>query len=313
MRKTFIECLCDRAQADDRFCLVIGDLGFSVVEPFAQRFPERFLNAGVAEQNMIGVAAGWSLAEGKTVFVYSIGNFPTLRCLEQIRNDVCHHGADVKIVSVGGGLTYGTAGFTHYATEDVAILRALPRMAVHCPADARQTRWAFDALADERGPGFLRIGKNKEADVHVGMDEECGVPVAQLSQWTLGECEIVILALGTIAVEGVGAATTLRAEGVKAGCFGLPLLKPLDLAALGGLLRGKRLVVTLEEHCACGGLGSIVGEALALARGGAVLLPLRLPDILDALGKQDFLRERFGLDAANVAGRVLDALATGRE
>ena len=308
MRKTFINSLCSVAEIDERFCLIVGDLGFSVVEPFAERFPDRFLNVGVAEQNMIGVAAGWSLAEGKTVFVYSIGNFPTLRCLEQIRNDVCYHNADVKVVSVGGGLTYGIAGFTHFGTEDVAIMRALPRMAVYCPADAEQTRLAFNELVEKRGPGYIRIGKNNEPELHVRLVQNQRAPVAQLFRWRIDECDVVILALGTIAGEGVEAAEILRTEGAKVGCFGLPRLKPLDLTRLGHLLADKRLVVTLEEHCACGGLGTIISEALVKASAKALFLSLCLPDVLETLGKQDYLRQQYGLNAASVASNIRSIL-----
>ena len=166
MRKTFINRLCALSREDDRICLIIGDLGFSVVEPFAEEFPDRFLNVGVAEQNMIGMATGWSLAENKIVFVYSIANFPILRCLEQIRNDVCYHKANVKIVSVGGGLTYGSAGFSHHATEDLAIMRAMPGIVVAVPADAYETDSITQLSVESNGPFFIRLGKNNEPAVH---------------------------------------------------------------------------------------------------------------------------------------------------
>src|SRR5438046_10500081 len=122
MRAAFFKTLLDLAERDERIHLVVGDLGFGVVEPFARRFPDRFLNAGVAEQNMTGIAAGLALC-GKTVFTYSIANFPTLRCLEQIRNDVCYHNASVKVVAVGGGFAYGSLGMAHHAHEDLAVSR----------------------------------------------------------------------------------------------------------------------------------------------------------------------------------------------
>ncbi|MGH9680291.1 MAG: transketolase, partial [Candidatus Acidiferrales bacterium] len=141
MRSAFFRALTALAEQDERICLIVGDLGFGVVETFAERFPSRFLNAGVAEQNMTGIAAGMALS-GKIVFTYSIANFPILRCLEQVRNDVCYHNADVKIVAVGGGLAYGALGPTHHATEDLAILRSLPRMAVVAPGDPAEAEAA---------------------------------------------------------------------------------------------------------------------------------------------------------------------------
>src|SRR5229473_4657677 len=145
MRGAFFRALVEIAEQDERVHLVVGDLGFGVVEEFARRFPKRFLNAGVAEQNMTGIAAGLALS-GKVVFTYSIANFPTLRCLEQVRNDVCYHNANVKVVSVGGGFTYGAMGATHHAIEDLAIMRALPRMVVVAPGDPVETAAATRAV-----------------------------------------------------------------------------------------------------------------------------------------------------------------------
>ncbi len=165
MRTAFIQALNELAGKDPRVCLVVGDLGFSVIEEFAQKHPDQFVNAGVSEQNMIGLAAGMALS-GKIVFTYSIGNFATLRCLEQIRNDVCYHRANVKVVSVGGGLAYGNLGVTHHASEDVAILRALPNMVVVAPGDPVEARLATRAVVALDGPCYLRLGKAGEPVVH---------------------------------------------------------------------------------------------------------------------------------------------------
>src|SRR5712691_3932084 len=155
MRNAFFRALYALAERDERIHLVVGDLGFGVVEPFAERFPERFLNVGVAEQNMTGVEAGLALC-GAVVFTYSIGNFPTLRCLEQIRNDICYHEANVKVVSVGGGFSYGSLGMSHHATEDLAIMRALPGMVVVAPGDPIEAACATRAVAAYDGPCYLR-------------------------------------------------------------------------------------------------------------------------------------------------------------
>src|SRR5712691_8203679 len=165
MRPAFFRALPELAAADERVNLVVGDLGFGVVEPFVERFPARFFNAGVAEQNMTGIAAGLALS-GKTVFTYSIANFPTLRCLEQIRNDVCYHRADVKVVSVGCGLAYGNLGVTHHASEDVAIMRALPNMTVVAPGDPIEARLGTRAVVALDGPAYLRLGRAGEPVVH---------------------------------------------------------------------------------------------------------------------------------------------------
>ena len=165
MRTAFIKELCELAEADERIWLICGDLGYSVLEVFADRFPKRYLNAGVAEQNMTGIAAGLALT-GKIAVTYSIANFPVMRCLEQVRNDVCYHNLNVKIVSVGGGLAYGSLGYTHHGLEDLAVMSILPNMAVIAPADPVEARAATRAVIARRGPAYLRLGKAGEPVLH---------------------------------------------------------------------------------------------------------------------------------------------------
>ena len=160
MRDTFVKTLVELAKEDKNIELITGDLGFGVLKPFWEQCPDQFTNAGIAEQNMTTVAAGMAL-EGKTVFTYSIGNFPTLRCLEQIRNDCAYHNANVKVVCVGGGFVYGSLGMSHQATEDLAILRALPDVVVMAPADLVEAEECTKALADYKGILVLYIEKNK--------------------------------------------------------------------------------------------------------------------------------------------------------
>jgi len=166
MRTAFINQLIIEARNNPKIFLIVGDLGFSVVEPFAKEFPDRFLNAGVAEQNMTGIAAGLA-KEGYTVFTYSIGNFPTLRCMEQIRYDVCYHNLDVKIVAVGGGYAYGPLGASHHATEELGMLRTIPNLIVCAPGDPLETKAVTSAIIKHKGPCYLRLGKAGEPIVHV--------------------------------------------------------------------------------------------------------------------------------------------------
>ena len=159
MRDAFIRTLTELVPQHPEVVLLSGDLGFAVLNEYIDRFPRQFLNVGIAEQNMSGLAAGLAL-EGHTVFTYSIGNFPTLRCLEQIRNDICYHGANVKIVCVGGGMSYGPVGFSHHATEDLAMLRSLPGMQVFSPCDLWEAAEAARYLVSHRGPAYLRLDKS---------------------------------------------------------------------------------------------------------------------------------------------------------
>src|SRR5882757_6882308 len=170
MRDHFVKRLSEMAETDSRITLMTGDLGFGVLTDFQKRFPKQFINAGVAEQNMTGLATGLAL-DGRTVFTYSIANFPTLRCLEQIRNDICYHEANVKVVAIGGGFSYGALGISHHATEDIAIMRSLPGMTVLCPGDVHEAIEATTIAYRTPGPCYLRLDKSAAPEVK-GSDAE---------------------------------------------------------------------------------------------------------------------------------------------
>ena len=170
MRDTFVRTLITLAKNNPNIELFTGDLGFGVLKPFWEQLPDQFVNAGIAEQNMTAAAAG-AAGEGKIVFTYSIGNFPTLRCLEQIRNDCAYHDANVKIVCVGGGFVYGSLGMSHQATEDIAVMRALPNVAVLCPGDPAEAEAATKAIAEYPGTCYLRLGRGGEKRIHKGIDD----------------------------------------------------------------------------------------------------------------------------------------------
>jgi transketolase len=305
MRDTFVQALTTIAAARRDVTLITGDLGFGVLEEFAQRFPSQFLNIGVAEQNMTGVAAGLAL-EGRTVFTYSIGNFPTLRCLEQIRNDVCYHDANVKIVSVGGGMSYGAVGMSHHATEDLAILRALPGMVVIAPGDHWEVAEATRALVEYRGPAYLRLDKSG-APPSQRADERYRVGRARVLAEGREAC---IIASGGILGEAVEAAGRLAHHGVSCGVVSMHTIKPLDVETLQKVASTTCCIVTLEEHNVDGGLGGAVAEAL-LEAGAAprrfVRLGLR-DRFSSAVGSQSYLRRQYGLDAASVVNAVLTSI-----
>jgi len=306
MRKAFINRLCELARQDDRICLMIGDLGFSVVEPFAKEFPDRFLNAGVAEQNMIGMATGWCLAENKIVFVYSIANFPTFRCLEQIRNDVCYHKANVKIVSVGGGLTYGSAGFSHHAIEDLAIMRALPGMVVSAPADAYETDSITQSSVESKGPFFIRIGKNNEPAVHKNpCSLSIGEPILYREQG-----DILLVSIGTLISEVINAAEILEKKGLKVSVMGIPFLKPLNTEKVLQILKDKKIVLTVEEHSCFGGLGSVLAEIMAENNIGVPFHRLCLPEFIDCVGSPKELRKFYGIDAEGIY-KTINTITSG--
>ncbi|MCX5814634.1 MAG: transketolase [Proteobacteria bacterium] len=301
MRNAFCNVLFEMAHRDERVWLLTGDLGYSVLEPFAKEFPSRFVNMGVAEQNMMGVATGLALS-GKIVFVYSIANFPIMRCLEQIRNDVCYHKANVKIVAVGGGLCYGTAGFSHYATEDLAIMRAMPGMVVTAPSDELEAAQITRIAITAPGPFYIRLGRNNEPIVHANPSElHLGEPVC-LNQ---NSGEIALVSTGTLVSEVLQAAEMLKSFGIEARVLSMPFVKPIDHKRFLQFLDGCRLVLVIEEHTAFGGLGSAIAEILAEAALSIKFARIHLPEFINFIGSQKELRQILGLDASSIAKRAI--------
>lgn len=288
MRSAFFDTLLELAAHDERIWLVTGDLGFSVIEKFAQRFPNQFLNAGVAEQNMTGIAAGLALS-GKIVFTYSIANFPVMRCLEQIRNDVCYHGLNVKIVAVGGGLAYAGMGYSHHAVEDLAVTRVLPQMTVLAPGDPWEARWATRMAAAHPGPVYLRLGKAGEPAVH-----------RQALDITLGKAVCVRdgAGLALFSTGGILPVAVQVAQDLNASLWSVPTITPFDAATVLNAARQTGCVASIEEHGE-GGLSSLMSETLAgvPCRYKALRLP-REP--LPIAGTQDQLRAAYGLDAPGI-------------
>jgi transketolase len=304
LRKAFAEALVELAGRDDRVVLLTGDLGYTVLEPFAERFPGRFFNVGVAEQNLVGLATGLAEA-GFMPFCYSIATFGTLRPYEFVRNGPLAHDLPVRIVGVGGGFDYGENGLTHYALEDIAVMRVQPRMSVLAPADDAQARAAVEATAGLAGPGYLRVAR-------------AGPPVPGLEgRFRLGRAELIgsgadvaLVALGGAAQEAVGAAELLERDGVDATVAVVSSFNPSPIEDLGELLARVPLAVTVEAHYVDGGLGSLVAETIAetrlecrLVRCGVRTMPT------GESGSREYLQERHGLSPAAIVRTTLAAAA----
>lgn len=249
MRNTFVNYLTELAADDPSIFLVVGDLGFSVIEPFRDAFPDRFLNAGVAEQNMTAVAAGIA-REGYHVFTYSIANFTTMRCLEQIRNDVCYHRLPVCVVSVGGGFMYGNLGPTHHATEDIGVMRVLPGMRVFVPFSKVSTRKAVDEILSVKQPAYLRLGREDIPFDNVG---DSGLTLIE----NRGGREAVV------SIGQLGKDTAELVEEKGADWYALCRLKPLDEAPIRTLANKYEKITVVEDHQYHGGAFSILSEALS--------------------------------------------------
>jgi transketolase len=297
MRTAFINQLIKEAKASEKIFLLVGDLGFSVVEPFAALFPERFLNVGIAEQNMAGIAAGLAM-EGYCVYIYSIGNFPTLRCMEQIRYDICYHNLNVKIVAVGGGYAYGSLGASHHATEEIGMLRTIPNMVVCAPGDPAEARSVTTFTASHEGPCYIRIGKAGEPAVH---------KEGSILTLCLGDI-LEIQKAGEVAVFSTGAMLKYVVDfvgnnNIAASVYSFPFVKPLNRETLLGILHTHRKIITIEEHQAMGGFGSAILEAMNDLSEEKKLLHqphlqrIAIPDkFYSVAGSQDYLRTLAGLE-----------------
>lgn len=305
MRDTFVKTLVEIAKEDKNIELVTGDLGFGVLKPFWEQLPNQFTNAGIAEQNMTTVAAGMAL-EGKTVFTYSIGNFPTLRCLEQIRNDCAYHNANVKIVCIGGGFVYGSLGMSHHATEDIAILRALPDVVVMAPGDLVEAQEATKAIAQYKGTCYLRLGRGGEKRIHDRIEH---FQIGKAIRVHDGE-KVAIFSTGAIFEEVQGAYDLLKQQGLSPAVYTFPTVKPIDKDVICACAKDFDLIVTCEEHNIVGGFGSAVAEVMAeMPTKKAYLMRVGMQDrYATKVGSQAYLREQYGMSAKQIAEKIVKAL-----
>ena len=301
MRDRFVRTLHECAKADPRVILVAGDLGFGVLDKYAEDLPAQYLNVGVAEQNMTCVATGLAL-EGHVAFTYSIANFPTLRCLEQIRNDAAYHGANVNIVSIGGGFSYGALGMSHHATEDLAIMRAIPQITVVSPGCLWETEQATRALIEAPGTGFLRLDKSDAGETgQAGELFELGRP-RRLREGG----DVTLLTTGGVLGEVLEAETALRENGIGCDVFSCHTLKPFYPDEILASIGASRRVVCIEEHIVSGGLAGLIAETLL----DAGISPKWFERIgitggfCFEVGSQAHLRRRYGLDAASIENAV---------
>lgn len=310
MRDTFVKTLVELAKEDKSIELITGDLGFGVLKPFWEQCPDQFTNAGIAEQNMTSMATGMAL-EGKNVFTYSIGNFPTLRCLEQIRNDCAYHNANVTVVCIGGGFVYGSLGMSHQATEDLAILRSLPDVVVMAPADLVEAEECTKALAKYKGTAYLRLGRGGEKRIHEKIDD---FQIGKAIKVHDGE-KIAVFSTGAIFEEVTSAYEGLKKQGYNPAVYTFPTVKPIDRVAIEEISKTFELVVTVEEHNIVAGFGSAVAEVMAeMADKKAQLLRIGLNDEYSIrVGNQKYLRQQYGMDGKAIASRILHVMSGMQE
>lgn len=304
MRNAFARALARLAQRDERIVLLTADLGFMVFEEFAAAFPGRFFNVGVAEADMVGLGTGLALS-GYTPFLYSIAPFAVLRPYEHFRNGPVHHALPVRLVGVGGGFDYGHAGGTHWALEDVALMRVQPGIAVAAPADAAQTTSAVEAIQALTGPAYLRLEKGSHRDVP-GLGGRFEIGRAHVVR---EGGDVTIFALGGLVETAWETADSLAGDGVNAELVVVSSLAPAPVKDIVAGLSRHRLAVSVEAHHPSGGLGSMVAEIAAESGWGGRLVRCCVPTAhVERTGSRDYLLKAHGLDAASLRRRVLEAM-----
>ena len=301
MRDHFVKALTEEAQRDNNIILITGDLGFGVLNDFAIRFPKQYINAGVAEQNMTGIASGLGM-DGKIVFTYSIGNFNTLRCLEQIRNDACYHNANVNIVSIGGGFSYGALGYSHHATEDIAIMRAIPNLNVFVPCDFWEVQEITKQVIKLCGVNYIRIDKSS---AETNYDEKEKFVIGKARVLTEGK-HLTIITAGGIANVALNAQKEMLKEGVSIRVVSMHTIKPIDKEMILDCSKNTGGIITLEEHSIIGGLGGAVTEVLmqeGIYPNKFKMMGLE-PKFSTIVGSQEYLRSVNKLDVSSVVNVI---------
>lgn len=295
MRNSFVNKICSISKNKSNLFLVSGDLGFGVLDEFRNKYPNRFINVGICEQNMTAVAAGIAL-EDNLVITYSIANFPTMRCLEQIRNDICYHEANVKVVAVGGGFAYGALGMTHHGTEDIAIMRALPKMKIFVPCDPYTAEVIAKYIVNDKGPSYIRLERGGEPVLFNNRD----IDIEKIQEIRRGQ-KIAIIAIGSILNEAIKAAVELQDKDIYVGVYYVIMLKPIDVEGILKLCNEYDVIITLEEHSTIGGLGSTISEIVAENDSRVKVIRLGLKDVFSSIvGDQIYLRSIYKLDYKSI-------------
>jgi len=299
-RQTFAQTLIELAARDERIVAVVADsVGSSSLRDFSRQFPDRLINVGIAEQDMVGIAAGLA-SGGRVPFVCSPTPFLTGRALEQIKVDMAYSFNNVKLVGMSSGLAYGALGATHHSIEDFAWTRVLPNLVVIAPADPLETSQAIVAAAEREGPVFVRLSRMGVPAVHAP-DYRLRIGVA--AQLHAGE-DVTLIANGVLVSRALDAASLLATAGVSARVINMATVSPIDAAAIEAAARETGRIVTLEEHSVVGGLGSAVAEVVVRTHP----VPMRMlgvPNVFAPTGSAEWLMKRFGLEPADIRDAAL--------
>lgn len=301
MRNAYISALYDLAQSDQNILSLVADNGAIVFDRFRVAYPDRFINFGISEANMVSVAAGLA-ASGKTPFAYTIAGFITMRAFEQVRDDVCLQKQNVKLIGVGGGFAYGTLGPTHHATEDLAVMRVLPEMTILVPASPLEAKKATFAAAEHRGPVYIRLEATKEPEIY---EKDYNFQIGHAETLSEG-ADVTLIATGSIVFDALQVARELQAEGMGVRVLNMHTIKPLDVETVIRAAWETNALLTIEEHSVIGGLGGAVAEALAENNQGHVQFArMGLNDAFaQGYGSHAELRRAHGLSVEGIKAKT---------
>jgi len=305
MRTAFINKLIELARNDKNIYLITSDTGFSILEEFEKLFSEQYLNIGISEANMIGVASGLSLG-GKKVFLYAIAPFITMRCFEQVRIDLCYQNIPVKLIGVGAGLTYGNAGATHHSIEDIAVMNCLPNMTVICPGDPIEVGKAVEESLKLNGPCYIRIGKSGEPNIH--KEVPGSFSLGKGIRLRIGE-NVALVATGNMLETAIKVYEILKEKNIDTEVISMHTVKPIDKEMIIETSKRCKFIATMEEHNVIGGLGSRVADVITEENLNVRLKKFAIPDkYVDVVGDQDYLRNYYGLTAEQISEKILSLI-----
>lgn len=304
MRAAFFDSLLSIFREQKEVVVLTGDLGYKLFDPFKDADPSRFYNVGVAEANMIGIAAGLALC-GKKVYCYSIAPFLVMRPFEQIRIDVAYHNLDVKLVGVGGGFAYGLEGTTHHALEDIELMRVLPNMTVAVPADPIEAGCFARLSCLHSGPMYIRLGHTNEPRIH---DGEPAIEIGKAMVLAEGR-DAAVFATGRMVKAASQAINILEREGLSISLINMHTIKPMDRGAVIEQCDMHEAVFTVEEHGLEGGLGTAIAEVVAETSYSGIFRRIGIDRKKKYIGHADYLREQHGLSAEGIAETIRKTLS----
>lgn len=303
-----VETLSELMNSDKSIVTMTADLvGSCKLNQIEDRFPDRFMNVGIAEQNMLSVAAGLALG-GLRPVTHTFSVFSSLRACEQLRSDIFYNNLPVTVIGTHCGVSTGTAGPTHYSLEDMAVVRAMPGSILICPSDDISASWALKSVLADKSPAYIRLDRNPLPRLH---SDDSSMVLGQPVPLREGE-DVVFFACGSATGRTLKAADALKAKGINSAVYDCITIKPLDSNVIANAARGKRLVVTVEEHSIIGGLGGSVAEILAEQPVNAALVRIGIPDLYPKGGPVEAVRSRLGIDADGIADKVLTTLSDNK-